>query len=125
MARLSFSWTGLERFARSLQAYERDERQRAARALYREGERIMTEAKKRTPVDTGALRASGLVLRPDVVGAVISVTMGFGGAAAPYALVVHENLQARHTVGQAKYLESVINEALPDLDDRLAADMRR
>jgi len=34
-----------------------------------------------------------------------SVRLGFGGPAAPYAVLVHEDLTKRHKVGQAKYLE--------------------
>jgi hypothetical protein len=113
------------RFEQALQRYGQAQPSRAAGALYREGERIMTEAKRRTPVDTGALRASGFVHPPVVTGQRITLLLGFGGAAAPYALIVHEDLQARHTVGQAKYLESVLHEALPGMDDRLAADLER
>lgn len=32
------------------------------------------------------------------------------GFAAPYALIVHENLQAHHTTGQAKFLERPMRE---------------
>ncbi len=73
-----------------------------APALYQRANLIMTEAKRLTPVDTGALRASGHVDEPSVKGAEISVALGFN---TPYAIPVHENLTARHPVGQAKYLE--------------------
>lgn len=91
-----------------------------ARALYAEAEIEMTEAKRRTPVDTGALRASGTVQPPNAQGARIAVTMGFGGAAAPYAVVVHENLEAFHRVGQAKFLESTLRESAPYMAERIA-----
>jgi len=81
-----------------------------AKAVRSVGEIWMTEAKKRTPVDTGVLRSSGHVQGPTVVGNDIQVRLVFGGPAATYAVAVHENLTAHHTVGQAKYLESVIVE---------------
>jgi len=93
----------------------------AAKALYTEAELVMTEAKKRTPVDTGALRSSGLVEPPLLTGASVEVSFGFGGPAAPYAVVQHERLDYRHTVGQAKFLEQPFNEALP----RIRAAMGR
>lgn len=85
----------------------------AAKALYTEAELVMTEAKTRTPVRTGALRASGLVEPPSVQSGQVEVRFGFGGPAAPYAVVQHERLDYRHPVGQAKFLESALQEALP------------
>lgn len=93
----------------------------AGRALRAEAEIEMTEAKKRTPVDTGALRGSGHVTGPSISGRDISVELKFGGPAAPYAVRVHEDLQAFHQVGQAKFLESVLNESAPYLRARVAA----
>lgn len=75
-------------------------------ALYREAEAVMTAAKTDyVPVDTGALRSSGVVEAPIIGATAASVRLGFGGPAAPYAVLVHEDLTKRHTVGQAKYLE--------------------
>lgn len=52
------------------------------------------------PRDSGDLAASGIATGPDAAG-VSRVT--FGGAAAPYALVVHE-VAATHDVGEDRYL---------------------
>jgi hypothetical protein len=93
---------------------------RVGNALYAEAEIEMGEAKRRTPVDTGALRASGHVGFPVFEGRDIAVTLNFGGPAAPYALVVHEDLGAWHAVGQAKYLESTLLESAPFLPTRIA-----
>ena len=97
----------------------------AARALNQEHEAIMTEAKRRTPVDTGALRASGQVLPPEIRGTAIVSEGGFGNAAVKYSVYVHENLTARHPVGQAKFYESAILEAAAGMEERLAAEIRR
>lgn len=93
----------------------------AGAALYREGERIMTEAKRRTPVLTGALRGSGQVVRDGPR----RVILAFGNAAVTYAIFVHENLRAQHMVGEAKFLERPLLEAAKDMDARLAAEVRR
>jgi hypothetical protein len=90
-----------------------------SKALYAEAQIEMTEAKRRTPVDTGALRASGEVSKPVVSGREISVLLQFGGSAAGYAIYVHENLEAVHPVGQAKYLESVLLESAPFMAERV------
>jgi hypothetical protein len=105
---------------RNLKALAARAPDRVGTALYLEAEIEMAEAKQRTPVDTGALRASGVVSLPEFSGRQISVSLNFGGPAAPYALVVHEDLEAHHPVGQAKYLESVIVESAPFMAARLA-----
>jgi len=92
----------------------------AANALFEEAQIEMTEAKQRTPVDTGALRASGRVHPPKIVGHDISVALTFGGPAVDYAIVVHEDLDAVHPVGQAKFLELTLNESRPHLLQRVA-----
>lgn len=94
---------------------------RVGAALYREAQIEMTEAKRRTPVDTGRLRASGQVGEPERSGRRLSVELSFG---TDYAVYVHENLEAFHKVGQAKFLESVLNESAPYLGARLAARVR-
>lgn len=92
-----------------------------AAAIYQEAQIEMTEAKRRTPVDTGTLRASGFVSKPERKGRNISVMLSFGGAAKTYAIYVHENLDAHHPHGQAKFLESVLNESRSHMARRIAA----
>lgn len=92
----------------------------AASALQEEAEIEMTEAKERTPVRYGVLRASGTVELARVEGKGVSVRMFFGGAAKAYAIHVHENLEAFHRVGQAKFLESVVLESRRYMAARVA-----
>lgn len=97
----------------------------AGGALSREAERIMTDAKGRTPVATGALRSSGQVAAPDVTASGVVVELGFGNTSVGYAVPVHERLDVRHPVGEAKYLERAVDAARRGIDGRLAADVRR
>lgn len=78
--------------------------------------RIVEEAKRITPVDTGALRASlgAKLVSPGVV--MIFATM-------EYAAAVHENLEAYHEVGQAKYLEVPLNALTGETIQALARDL--
>lgn len=93
---------------------------RVAAAIYREAQIEMTESKRRVPVKTGVLRASGFVAEPERHGRNISVTLSYGGAADAYAIIVHENPDAFHKNGQWKYLESVLNESRPYMLGRIA-----
>lgn len=61
----------------------------------------------RTPIDTGNLRLSHFtdvkVMKDKIVGII--------GASAEYAIYVHENLESKHTIGEAKFLELAIVES--------------
>ncbi len=84
--------------------------------------RVLRPAKTFTPVDKGTLRDSGLVEEPEQKGTAISVEIAFGGAAAEYALYVHEDLDAYHSTGQAKFLERAVREAEPKMSEEVARD---
>jgi len=90
------------------------------RALFQEAQIEMTESKRRCPVATGALKGSGTVFRPERNGRTVSVTLAYGGVAAPYAIYVHEDLSAHHPNGEAKFLESVLLESAPFMASRVA-----
>jgi len=94
------------------------------RALYQEAQVELTEIKRRTPVDTGNLRASEHVTLPLIVprgeSRTISVLIVAGGVAAPYALYVHEDPDAFHKVGQWKFIESVLFESRSYMAIRVA-----
>lgn len=77
-----------------------------AGALYRRSSAILAVSQRLVPVDTGALRGTGHVTAPKVDSKSATVEVVYGGPAAPYARIVHEDLNAHHTVGQAKYLET-------------------
>lgn len=86
--------------------YAKDLEGEVGGALFRIGEEIMTDVKdsgpnKGVPTDLGNLKNSGTVKLPDANG---DVRVGFGGPAAPYALVQHERLDFSHDEGEARYL---------------------
>jgi hypothetical protein len=73
-----------------------------ARKCDEEFGQIGGEAQEETPVKTGQLRGSLLVEPAQVADGMISITLGFHKN---YAIYVHENLEAYHKVGKAKFLE--------------------
>lgn len=92
----------------------------AAQALYEEAQVEAAESKRRTPIETGALRASTHVTKPEIDSDGIEVKIKVGGPSAPYALRQHEDLEYHHDVGQAKFLESTILESAPHMVKRVA-----
>lgn len=112
---------GAGRLRAKLQAAAQVSQDALMAALHQEAEAVMTDAKQNyVPVKTGALRASGMVQPP--VGN--SVTLGFGGPAAGYAVIVHEDLTKHHPVGSAKYLELPLMARLVGMPAVLAAKSR-
>jgi len=97
--------------------------QELAGALWREGNRIMTNSKDEVPVRFGILRASGTVFLPKIEGLTVEVTLGYGGAAQAYAVVQHERTDFHHNVGKAHYLSDPMEAAAAGMDGRLAADL--
>lgn len=123
------------RGAREFKAYLRNlprvTEQQAAAALRAEAEDIMLKSKRdHVPVDQGTLRASGQVAEPVIRGSMVSVELGYGGAASAYALAVHEHPSehsppswsggVKFTVGGPKYLEKPVLAAARNLGQRIA-----
>lgn len=124
--------SGLDRLVRAKNRRKSDLVPAVESALFVEGEETITAAKRITPVDEGVLRSSGHVRLPVREGSTIVVECGFGGPAGTgnqgetqdedvgYAVFVHEDLTAHHTVGQAKYLEVPVNARRATLPERIA-----
>lgn len=70
----------------------------------------LREMKRLVPVDTGELHDSGHYIQPRREGD--SIIGGFVFDA-PHAMAVHEDLEAFHPRGEAKYMESVLNQSAP------------
>ena len=70
------------------------------------GNDLQQKAQDLTPVRTGALKASAFT-EADKQGKNPSVVVGFEEE---YAIYVHENLEAYHDNGQAKFLEQPLRE---------------
>jgi hypothetical protein len=122
---ITLTITGTEQLIATLQALGPKAQQASASALLQEAEAIMADSKEHyVPVDTGTLKNSGHVAMPEIDGAQVSVTMGYGGAAEDYAIVQHERLEFRHPVGGPKYLERPLLAAAANLAERLAGRIR-
>jgi hypothetical protein len=81
------------------------------RALYEETQIEEKEVVRRTPKETGDLRSTVHIVGPIREGRTVYCLILAGGPDAPYAFIVHEDLDAHHDVGQAKYIESVLMES--------------
>jgi hypothetical protein len=109
------------------------------RAVFMEANTVLNESKKIVPVAFGALKGSGRVEPPQSTGARTVVEVTYGGAAAPYALIVHEvppgsggrwGTGMKHKAGKTyKYLEIPANahrdKFTRNVKERIAAYLRK
>jgi hypothetical protein len=126
MARYEVKVTGDKELLRAMQGMANKIPHAVAMALYEEANRIFIEAQLLTPIDTGALRGSGFVTQPKVDSNKAKVSIQYGGAAAPYALYVHERIDApsgnpvyHRPPTQAKFLSVPVDRAIPTLGSNL------
>lgn len=73
---------------------------------------LQSEAQKRCPVDTGALRASAFTRRESDERGRVVYTVGFTQV---YGIYVHEMVGSTFKVGQPKFLESAARELEAEL----------
>lgn len=123
---MSLKVVGVEKAIANIDRFKRAVPQAVWSAYIVEAEELLTESKRECPVDTGNLRASGHAdygLAPSSVSD-INIKVGYGGPAAAYALIQHENLEFNHTVGKAKYLEDPFNRRKKGMFERVAKRVR-
>ena len=116
MIKVSVKLKGSDEMKRRLRQEGEKFQRKLGEALYEE---MLIEAREvfvRTPYKTGALRESEKVGRPVWTGNRVSVTIS---ANTDYALIVHEDLEAFHPIGEAKFIESVLNESAPHMAERV------
>lgn len=95
--------------------------QQAVQGVQQEAERILEASWPLTPVDTGLMLSTGLVIAQPQ-GADIRIG-GFG--LAPYTALVHEDVTMNHpNGGQHSFLSQPFWEATGTLLERLAASLR-
>ena len=110
---------GADELKRKLERLARGMLTEAGKALTAEAKTIERKSRERTPVDTGALRDTHRVSEPEIRGGVVSVAIGVGDSSTPYAVAVHERMEATHPSGQPKFLQSAAFDAVPSLSRKL------
>lgn len=119
------TFTNASEFERELRRAGEKVGAAASAALYREAVSIMADSVPLVPWDTGTLRGSQTVSRPQREGDDIVVEFGYGGAASAYAEVQHEREDFRHPRGgQAHYLSEPTYLHGAGLDSRMAGHVR-
>lgn len=92
-------------------------------AVYGFATRVMRDSVKRTPTSSGELKGSAYVTLPAASATRLRVELGYGSE---HAVPVHEDTEASHDDGEAKFLQRALDAsrsgAIPQLErDFLAA----
>jgi hypothetical protein len=117
----TFKVIGVPNVFKAMDAHAKKMHKSVEKAITDEGNDVLRESMEECPVRTGRMRRTGTVDKPKISGGSISVIIGYH---VKYAADVHENLEAQHKTGKAKFLEDPINRAAPGLPDRMAKRMR-
>lgn len=89
---------------RNLSREIRNIERRTLQGMYAAGLLVKGHSQNMTPVDKGNLKASHYVVTGKTrSGLVVEI-----GCTADYSIYVHEDLDAHHNVGEAKFLENAI-----------------
>jgi hypothetical protein len=114
-------WVGVGQFQALLEGIKGNIDRAVGQATFEEAQIILHDAVAITPYEFGTLRASGHVRPPQKSGWEWFVEIAFGGAAASYAVYVHEIMGAYHKPPtQAKFLEQPVLRAAPRFAGRVA-----
>lgn len=107
---ISIRVENIEEVQRFLESRPKKTREELNRAIEKTARLVQGEAMRKTPVDTGRLKRSitSKTFKSKLAGEVFT--------AVRYAIPVHENLRARHRVGEAKYLEKAIKQSVPKIN---------
>lgn len=117
MIRLGLVLTGSRQAADRIRQHRVQHENAYRAAVYLFAQEVVSTAQKLCPVDTGFLRKSRFVRRPEVDADRFEIECGFS---APYAMTVHET-HRRYAVGEWKFLQTAINHHAPRALDRIAA----
>jgi hypothetical protein len=111
---------GIDSFNAKLRSLIKSFPRKLAASAKAEMEIEKKESMRKTPWATGKLRDSHVVLEPEIDANGVFVQIQVGGPGIDYAIPVHEDLFAFHPHGEAKFLESTINESKKSMGKRIA-----
>lgn len=124
-----FTHTGLKEMRGKIQHRVENQAKEFGKAMRKVMDtEVELEMKPRTPVLTGDLKSTVRAQGPFYSGNLITVQAVAGGLAesgrmVDYAVPVHENLDAHHPNGEAKFIERPLMESAPFFLQRTAHQM--
>lgn len=144
-------WKGMDGLLTALTRSGREAGKVAGRAINEEAQLVFRDSQRMVPYRTGALRASGRIEGPYLLGSSVEVEITYGNTAAQYAQLVHDGTQAhvieprngralKFVIGRTAvyarrvqhpgttgipYLRKPLEDAAPEMDERIARRIGR
>lgn len=113
MVNLSVDVVGLSNIVAKLAELGTAAQVGAAEAAYKEADIILGMSEKIVPFQTGDLQSTGRVEEVADEAGMITAAVAYGNEKVDYAVIVHEDLEAKHAQGeQAKYVEQPAREEM-------------
>lgn len=117
----TFELRGMDKLDAVLEAGGKAAEDETGPATYDVAQDAFALSQRMVPVRTGSLRSSGHVDPPQATADGTVVELAYGGAAASYALYVHEDPTVKHDPPtQWKFLERPVKHYSRDFGERLA-----
>lgn len=119
MVKPSIRLTGDDVMIKLLQQAPAKSRILVGQALMEQAALIMRKSLAQTPIKDGILKASHTILPPIDSGTMITVTMGYGGAAAAYAEYVHNSPYEKNWTKagtKSHFLSDPVQDAAPQIE---------
>ena len=104
----------IQRIEKNLKKEIRKIKKVTYQGIFQACELVRGRAMEKTPVDTGNLKNSAYT-KMDAGHGTSAKPTGEVGFTAKYSIYVHENLEARHPTGEAKFLEKALQESEKDI----------
>lgn len=118
---LQIEWQGIDALSRALDRLRQQALPALALALQQEARSILEASQQLVPVDTGALRASGVTEGPEMDGSTVTMTIRYGDhGRLAYAAAQEFRTDYQHPHGQSHYLSQATFEAVGGMAQRLA-----
>lgn len=123
MVSQGWTWNGIDNMTTTLKVSSGDIVRAVGQSLSESAQLVMRESQRQVPVRDGYLIGSGTVNEPKFSNGFVKVTMGYGGAAAKYALYVHNSPYEKNWTKpgtKSHFLSDPLAAATVEIQGRLA-----
>lgn len=125
MTDYSMEFKGAKEISKAFAKYGREAVPAMAAGLTAAAHLMMLQSQAEVPFRYGVLKSSGRVFEPEILGTLVTVDMGYGGAASDYAFYVHERDQLHFGNGKkAHYLSDPVSQGAATVGALIAARLK-
>lgn len=136
MARVEIHVSGIKALKRELNGRFANAARGTLAAVHKPARDVMRASSAQVPRDTEALANSAFLRAPYLIGDEVIVEFGYGStyvginpktgqSSDEYAWIVHEDLEAKHPIGKAKFLEDPLVAYAPQILSNIGGSLSK